>query len=67
MSKEEAFNVLIENAFYYPEVWLKVHKRELLENLNIIFYEGIIYEDLLYSIICEINAKRDQLRSFINF
>lgn len=58
MSGEEAFNVLIENAFYYPAVWLKVYKREFLENLNIIFYEGIIYEDLLYSIICEINAKR---------
>ena len=58
MSGRDIFNTLIENNCYIHTVWLRVFKREFLESLNISFYEGIIYEDILYSVICDISAKR---------
>lgn len=58
ISGEELFNNSIKYNCYRQNVWLRVYRRDFLKNININFYENIINEDILYSIISDIKAKR---------
>lgn len=58
ISGTKLFNTLVEHNCYRQNVCFRIYKREFLKNINLKFYENIIYEDILYSIIADIKAKR---------
>ena len=54
----EMFTLMHKNNAYYPAVSLQVFSHKYLKIRNIQFFEGIIYEDNLFSFECILNASR---------
>lgn len=42
---------------YYNNVWRMCLRRSFLDEIGIAFVEGIYYEDVMYTLICYLNAK----------
>lgn len=58
MTGKEFFKQTRENNDMREPVWLQFVSHELLTSNNITFFEGIIHEDILYSFLVMMNAKR---------
>ncbi|WP_370823114.1 glycosyltransferase [Dialister invisus] len=54
----EMMERLVERNEYTPVVWLNLFKRELIAGNRISFYEGIIHEDNLFTLLCFGYAER---------
>lgn len=54
----ELFVQMQEDDTYRCSVCLQFIKRSYLESINLSFYEGIIYEDNIFSFLCIMQAKR---------
>lgn len=55
---------LLERNEYYPMVWIQITKRSLLLDNQIMFYEGFVFEDMLYTFRLLWHSKR--VRSIID-
>ena len=49
---------LFERNEYYPMVWIQIAKRSLLLDKQIMFYEGFVFEDMLYTFRLLWHSKR---------
>lgn len=49
---------LFERNEYYPMVWIQIAKRSLLFDKQIMFYEGFVFEDMLYTFRLLWHSKR---------
>lgn len=49
---------LCEKGEYHVTVWIQIVKRKVLQEYGITFYEGILFEDNLYTLQLLMNAKR---------
>lgn len=57
-SGQELFVKLMKNKEIKIEVWRQVFRREFLIENGLYFYEGIVCEDLLFSVLCAVKAKK---------
>ena len=58
VSGRELFVALVHSNEYYPVVWIQLVKRELLVRNSIMFHEGLLFEDNLYTLTVMLAAKR---------
>ncbi|CEP97135.1 glycosyltransferase [Paraclostridium sordellii] len=58
MSGEEFYVYSNQKGAYRAPVWLNFYKREFIEKNNLIFYEGIVHEDEIYTSKSFILAKK---------
>lgn len=58
LSGIEMMKCLLEVNEYYPTVWIQLTKRKLLVENFLLFYKGIVFEDVLYSFRLLYHAKR---------
>lgn len=49
MTGTELIKYLLEHDEYYPMVWIQFTKRKLLVDNFLLFYKGIVFEDVLYT------------------
>lgn len=57
MSGKDLLNFFCKNNEYYVNVWIQVLRREFLLKNKITFYDGIIYEDNLYTLKVLLEAR----------
>lgn len=58
LSGIEMMKYLFERNEYYPMVWIQIAKRSLLLDNQIMFYEGFVFEDMLYTFRLLWHSKR---------
>lgn len=58
ISGEELFVKMVQDKVYRVSPCLQLIKRSYLVDINLLFYEGIIYEDNLFTFLCMIQAKK---------
>lgn len=52
------FARMYKDSKYLPQVWIQMFRRAFLEEKQIRFYEGITYEDNLFTFRCAMTAQR---------
>lgn len=57
-SGQRLFCEMVDQNDFFNLSWLLFMKREWLSQNNITFYPGILYEDILFSFLCYMNADR---------
>ncbi len=55
---EELMVAMYRNREYWMTQWLQLYRRSFLWENNLLFNEGIIHEDNLFTFVCMLSAKR---------
>ena len=64
---KEYFNNILEKTLRDNIVWNKLYKKKFIDENNILFEEGIIFEDILYNIFSIIKARKIKYFNFYSY
>lgn len=67
LSGREMMKYQMSENEYYPMVWIQMTKKKILDDNHLMFYEGIVYEDMLYTFRLLWDSRRVRLLTDVGY